>query len=309
MNVPGITSPMLYVGMMFSSFCWHVEDHFLYAFNYLHYGANKTWYGIPGSAAQKFEKLARAKFPGLFSINPKILECLVTMINPRLLIDNDVPVYRMTHEPGTYMITFPRAYHAGFNHGFNFAESTNFAPGSWIPWGRICSEKYYSLKRPSAFSQEQVCLTALHHLEEFAPSVRNMIRSEVVTIIGDEFNLRAKLKEKEIVKTVEMPNTKKNPHLSRKASIQKDNKVCFACKQDCYFSAVLCATCYESTKRTIKRGGDIEDPNKYLCLRCVLSDVGEWESTCDHKKDKFCMLIRYTDDKLREFLNYAKKGE
>jgi hypothetical protein len=308
MNIPGITSPMLYVGMLFSSFCWHVEDHYLYAINYLHHGAHKTWYGIPGSAAEKFEQFTRSRFPGLFEANPKLLECLVTMVNPRLLIENGVPVYRMNHEPGTFMITFPRAYHSGFNHGFNFAESTNFAPGSWIPWGRLCSEKYYLKQRPSTFSQDQVCLTALHHLEEFDDNVCDLIRKEVIDIIQRENTLRASLRqEKEITKVVEMPNTKKNPHLSRKASVQKDNKVCHHCRQDCYLSAVLCSTCYDSTKRTIQRGGDIDDPNHYMCLRCVLSnDINEM-NICDHKKEKFCLLIRYTDDKLQEFINTATK--
>lgn len=37
---------------------------------------------------------------------------------------------------GEFIITFPGAYHSGYNQGYNCAEAVNFASPSWIPHGR-----------------------------------------------------------------------------------------------------------------------------------------------------------------------------
>lgn len=58
-EVPGVTSPMVYIGMLFSWFAWHVEDHELHSLNFLHTGSSKTWYSVPGSYASKFEEAVR----------------------------------------------------------------------------------------------------------------------------------------------------------------------------------------------------------------------------------------------------------
>ncbi|NXJ52690.1 KDM4C demethylase, partial [Spizaetus tyrannus] len=66
----------------------------------------------------------------------------MTLISPSILKKYGIPFDKVTQEAGEFMITFPYGYHAGFNHGFNCAESTNFATIRWIDYGkaaRLCT--------------------------------------------------------------------------------------------------------------------------------------------------------------------------
>ena len=77
-EIPGVTSPMVYIAMLFSWFAWHVEDHDLHSLNYLHVGAGKTWYGVPRDAAVAFEEVVRVDgYAGEFNPLGEFSELLI----------------------------------------------------------------------------------------------------------------------------------------------------------------------------------------------------------------------------------------
>ncbi|XP_027365044.1 putative lysine-specific demethylase JMJ16 isoform X2 [Abrus precatorius] len=159
-DISGVLVPWLYIGMCFSSFCWHVEDHHLYSLNYMHWGAPKLWYGVPGKDACKLEEAMRKHLPELFEEQPDLLHKLVTQLSPSILRSKGVPVYRCVQNPGDFVLTFPRAYHSGFNCGFNCAEAVNVAPVDWLPHGHIAIALYQEQGRKTSISHDKLLLGA-----------------------------------------------------------------------------------------------------------------------------------------------------
>jgi histone demethylase JARID1 len=158
-DIKGIMVPWLYAGMCFSTFCWHVEDHNFYSTSYLHCGAPKTWYGVPSASAEHFERTMKELTPELFGSQPDLHMQLVTMFSPKTLREHGVPVYRATHRPNEFVVTFPSAYHAGFNNGFNCAEAVNFATVDWLPWGAKSLRKYREFHKLPVFCHEALVCT------------------------------------------------------------------------------------------------------------------------------------------------------
>uniref|UniRef100_A0A671M5E5 [histone H3]-trimethyl-L-lysine(9) demethylase n=1 Tax=Sinocyclocheilus anshuiensis TaxID=1608454 RepID=A0A671M5E5_9TELE len=139
-SIQGVNTPYLYFGMWKTSFSWHTEDMDLYSINYLHFGEPKSWYAIPPEHGKRLERLAIGFFPNSFKSCEAFLRHKMTLISPSVLKKYSIPFDKITQEAGEFMITFPYGYHAGFNHGYNCAESTNFASIRWIDYGKVATQ-------------------------------------------------------------------------------------------------------------------------------------------------------------------------
>src|SRR5690606_30082710 len=136
---------------------------------------------------RKFERVMRQELPEIFEMRPDTLYLLVTQLSPFTLKKHGVPVYRMTHYAGEYMITFPQAYHAGLNNGYNCAESVNFACPSWLAYGRLAADDYYLHHRTSAFSHDQLVYTACLNYQNISPDVVRILRVDLEHIRNFQF--------------------------------------------------------------------------------------------------------------------------
>lgn len=120
-------------------------------------------YGVPASHADAFEKVVldkvyrramhskKAELDDARSTRKYALKQLLaknTLFLPKLLIEAGVPIFKLDQEPGDFVLTFPRGYHAGFSHGFNIGEAVNFALPEWLQDGQASLQRYCELGVP-----------------------------------------------------------------------------------------------------------------------------------------------------------------
>ncbi|XP_051508691.1 lysine-specific demethylase 5B-B isoform X1 [Myxocyprinus asiaticus] len=229
-DICGMTLPWLYVGMCFSSFCWHIEDHWSYSINYLHWGEPKTWYGAPGFAAEQLEAVMKKLAPELFESQPDLLHQLVTIMNPNTLMAHGVPIYRTNQCAGEFVITFPRAYHSGFNQGFNFAEAVNFCTVDWMPLGRQCVDHYRLLHRYCVFSHDEMVCNMAMKADSLDVVLASAVQKDMQLMIREERELRDKVRKMGVVQC----------ELFEYDLLADDERQCVKCRTTCYLSALTC---------------------------------------------------------------------
>nr|XP_055039906.1 lysine (K)-specific demethylase 5Ba isoform X2 [Misgurnus anguillicaudatus] len=229
-DICGMKLPWLYVGMCFSSFCWHIEDHWSYSVNYLHWGEPKTWYGAPGYAAEQLEKVMKNLAPELFESQPDLLHQLVTIMNPNLLMDHGVPIYRTNQCAGEFVITFPRSYHSGFNQGFNFAEAVNFCTADWMPLGRQCIEHYRSLNRYCVFSHDEMTCNIATKADSLELELACAVHKDMSMMIQEEKELRERVYKLGVWHSQQVDYD----------LLPDEDRQCAQCRTTCYLSAITC---------------------------------------------------------------------
>ncbi|GMK54594.1 hypothetical protein CspeluHIS016_0111800 [Cutaneotrichosporon spelunceum] len=135
-KLPGVNTPYLYFGMWRAAFSWHVEDMDLFSINYIHFGAPKFWYAVPQADADRFETVTRSYFSNDANGCDQFMRHKSCTLSPTKLAQEGIRVNKLVHFQNEFVITFPRGYHAGFNMGFNCAESVNFALPYWLEIGK-----------------------------------------------------------------------------------------------------------------------------------------------------------------------------
>ncbi|KAL1201858.1 putative lysine-specific demethylase JMJ16 [Cardamine amara subsp. amara] len=259
-DISGVLVPWLYIGMCFSSFCWHVEDHHLYSLNYMHCGAPKLWYGVGGKDAVKLEDAMRKHLPDLFEEQPDLLHKLVTQLSPSKLKTAGVPVHRCVQHAGEFVLTFPRAYHAGFNCGFNCAEAVNVAPVDWLPHGQIAIELYCQQGRKTSISHDKLLLGAAREVVKADWELNLLKKNSIDNLRWKAFSGKDGLLAKTLKARVDMERSRReilcNSSLALKMHSNFDatnERECCICFFDLHLSAAGCRC----------------SPEKYSCLTHV----------------------------------------
>ncbi|GBE62070.1 histone lysine demethylase, putative [Babesia ovata] len=186
--IPGVNSPWFYIGMCLTSFCWHTEDNYFGAVNYHHWGAPKVWYVVPARKTSRLEKLL--KNYSAHESEEFALYSLRIQVPPDVLIANEIPVYRIVQQENEIVFVWPRAYHSGFNTGFNGNEACNIAPVSWLPIG-YKSYIDYKFRRKTCISFYSLVMSGVCNYRDFgAMDLARMIHS-LAELICQEFALRS----------------------------------------------------------------------------------------------------------------------
>ncbi|KAG6813425.1 hypothetical protein H0H92_011122 [Tricholoma furcatifolium] len=264
----------------------------------VHWGETKTWYGIPGDDAEKFEAAIKAEAPDLFEAQPDLLFQLVTLMNPKRVKDAGVRVYACNQRAGEFVVTFPKAYHAGFNQGFNFNEAVNFALPDWLSYGRDCVARYREHRKLPVFSHDELLVTITQ--QSHSIKTATWLCESLEEMTGREILARDKAR------------TLGLPEVLEEEDRQDDQYQCTVCKTFCYLSFVMCS-CTSNVACVDHADLLCEDnPRHQLTLRKRFSDeyLIETEDKCAERANApsawHAKLVRVLQESERPHIKHLR---
>lgn len=180
--------------------------------------------------------------PELFQEQPDLLYQLVTLMSPGRLKRAGVRICVCDQRPGEYVITLPKAYHAGFNHDFNYNEAVNFCLPDWLEHDLTCVKRYKQMGKNPVFSHDELLISIFRHddtmrtAQWLLPHFQEMVDREL-------------LERQSIRKLV--PNVRETVETSTPG---KDHHQCRIDHSYCYLSHVTCVAtegviCIEHAKQ------------------------------------------------------------
>ncbi|PNI18200.1 KDM5D isoform 1 [Pan troglodytes] len=193
--------------------------------------------------------------------------------NSKQNLSPEEKVVRTNQCAGEFVITFPRAYHSGFNQGYNFAEAVNFCTADWLPAGRQCIEHYRRLRRYCVFSHEELICKMAAFPETLDLNLAVAVHKEMFIMVQEERRLRKALLEKGVTEA------------EREAFelLPDDERQCIKCKTTCFLSALACYDC----------------PDGLVCLSHI-------NDLCKCSSSRQYLRYRYTLDELPTMLHKLK---
>ena len=143
-KVAGIHTPYFYFASPASVFAMHMEDYAALSINYHHWGAPKRWVICCPADSEKLENLVVGML-GLKSVGCDQFVRHASVFVPTWVLERaGIRFTKVLQEEGDMIITFPWAYHEGWNQGLNVAEAIGYGDVGWERWVRgyrVCGKR------------------------------------------------------------------------------------------------------------------------------------------------------------------------
>ncbi|CUS10999.1 unnamed protein product [Tuber aestivum] len=128
--VTGIHTPYLYIGQAYTMFALHTEDYNALSLNYQHSGAPKSWRVCSPRSFTALEDFIAASIPNTRNCSQFVRHQSIYL--PRETLEKaGVRSTLVRQFPGEMVITWPLAYHQGWNEGVNVNEACGYGNERW----------------------------------------------------------------------------------------------------------------------------------------------------------------------------------